>query len=95
MNEYGPEYVTLTDEDGKEYEMEILDTIEYQGSTYYALYPADKKADGDEIMDITILKAVEENGETFLDTIMDDDEEDAVFQLFLDQDEYEDGEEDE
>ena len=30
--EYGPDVITITDEDGVEYELEILSTVEYQGS---------------------------------------------------------------
>ena len=40
MNEYGDDFVVLTDEDGKEYELEILATVEYNGATYKALIPA-------------------------------------------------------
>ena len=37
--------IVLTDEDGVDYELEILSTLEYQGALYYALAPA---ADDDE-----------------------------------------------
>ena len=30
--QYGSDFISITDEDGKEYELEILSTIEYQGA---------------------------------------------------------------
>ena len=35
------EFFTLTDEEGKEVEFELIDSVEYQGVTYYAMIPAD------------------------------------------------------
>lgn len=37
--QYGSDFISITDEDGKEYELEILSTIEYQGAEYLALVP--------------------------------------------------------
>ena len=54
--EFGRDYITITDEDGVEYELEILSTVEYEGALYYALAPAD--ADEDEDLEVSILKAV-------------------------------------
>ena len=34
--EYGANFITVTDEDGNEFELEHLDTIEFNGSTYLA-----------------------------------------------------------
>ena len=28
---YGPDFITVTDEDGKEFELELVDTLEYNG----------------------------------------------------------------
>lgn len=96
MNEYGDDFVVLTDEDGKEYELEILATVEYQDATYKALIPADSaENDDDEPLEVTILKVVEEDGEEFLVTLDDEDEEEAVYELFLEQDELFDEEDNE
>ena len=38
--EYGNDFITLTDEDGNEIELEHLDTVEYNGQTYLAFLPA-------------------------------------------------------
>ena len=40
-NEYGSDFMTIVDEDGTEYELEVLSTLEYNGCTYLAVIPAD------------------------------------------------------
>ncbi len=86
---YGSDYITIMDEDGTEYELEVLTTVEYNGSTYLAVLPA---CDLDDSSDVSILKTVEEDGEEILCALEDDDELQAVTQLIMDQ-LYEDEEE--
>ena len=33
LDEYGSDYMTIVDEDGTEYEIEVLSTLEYNGCT--------------------------------------------------------------
>ena len=96
---YGPDFITVTDEDGNEMELEFLDTLEYQGQTYMAFFPAvEEGADEDgEDYGLVILKGVEENGEALLSTLDSDQELDAVYdrfmeELFQDEEDGEDGE---
>ena len=81
--DFGRDYITITDEDGVEYELEILSTVEYEGALYYALAPAD--ADEDEELEVSILKAVEEDGEEILLAIDDDEELEKVYELLIEQ----------
>ena len=37
---FGPDFITVTDEDGNEFELELVDSLEYNGTTYHALFPA-------------------------------------------------------
>mgnify|MGYP002570097795 CR=1 FL=1 len=66
-DEYGGNFITLTDEDGHEIELEHLDTIEFNGSVYMAFFPAVEEEkevediDLDEEYGLIILKVVEEN----------------------------------
>ncbi len=91
LDDFGSDFVTLTDEDGKEYEMEVLHTLEYNGNVYYALCPADSE---DELnLEIVIMRQEEEDGESFLVNVTDEDEEEAVFERFLFETEDEEEEE--
>ena len=46
--DYGANFITLTDEDGNEYELEHLDTIEFNGHVYMAFFPVVETEDGEE-----------------------------------------------
>ena len=81
--DYGSDFITIADEDGKEYELEVLAELEYEGSRYLALVPAGE-GDDEEELEVSILKSVEENGEPLLVTIDDDDELEAVYQALMD-----------
>ena len=65
---------TLQDEDGKEYQFELIASYEKNGVNYYAMIPADGEAGEDDFLEYTILKGVMENGEESLVSIEDDDE---------------------
>ena len=89
-DEYGGNFVSLTDEDGNEIELEHLDTIEYNGAVYMAFFPVEE-ADGegqppkeeDEEAGLVILKVVEIDGEEQLATLDDEEELEAVYQQFM------------
>ena len=83
QNEYGSDFMTIIDEDGTEYELEILSTLEYNGQTYLAVTPAGNEEGQD--LDVNILKSVEEDGEPILCAIEDDEELEAVYSLIMDQ----------
>ena len=91
-NQYGSDFITITDEDGKEYELEVLTTIEYNGDSYMAVIPAG--AEDDDNLEVSILKSIEEDGEPILCAIEDEEELKAVYDLIMDQ-LYEEEEDDE
>ena len=82
--QYGDDFISITDEDGKEYELEVLAELEHDGSRYLALVPAGSGDDEAEDLEVSILKSVEENGEEILCTIDNEDEFDAVACQFED-----------
>ncbi len=90
---FGDDYITITDEDGVEYELEVLCSVEYQGSTYLGVCPAglDEEAE----LEVSVLKVVEEDGEEILEAVTDEDELAAVYELLLEEYEEEEEEEDE
>ena len=81
-NEYGSDFMTIVDEDGTEYELEILSTLDYNGFTYLAVIPAGAE---DDELEISILKSVEEDGESILCAIEDEAELESVYELILDE----------
>ena len=82
-NEYGSDFMTIVDEDGTEYELEVLTTLEYNGQTYLAVTPATD--DEDVELEVSVLKSVDEDGEPFLCAIEDDEELETVYNLIMDQ----------
>lgn len=80
---FGSDFMTIVDEDGTEYELEILSTLEYNGGTYLAVIPADDQEDVQ--TKVSILKSVEEDGEPLLCAIEDDQELETVYNLIMDQ----------
>ena len=81
-DEYGSDFLTIVDEDGKEYELEVLSTLEYNGMTYLAVVPA---GEGDEeSLEVSILKSTEEDGEPMLLAIEDEEELQTVYRLIMD-----------
>ena len=83
MDQYGSDFITIVDDDGKEYELEVLSTLEYNGCTYMAVIPADSSQDTLEL-EVSILKSVEEDGEPILRTIDDEQELEAVYGCIMD-----------
>lgn len=82
-DQYGSDFITIGDEDGNEYELEVLTTLEYNGSTYMAVIPA---SDGDDPQDleVSIFKSIEEDDEPILCAIEDEAELRAVYDLIMD-----------
>lgn len=83
-NNYGSDFITIVDEDGTEFELEVLSTLEYNGCEYLAVIPAgldEEEAD----LEVSILKNVEEDGEPLLCAIEDEEELRAVYDLIMDE----------
>ncbi len=93
-DEFGPNFVTLTDDEGKDIELEYIDALEYNGTTYMAFFPVveedseeeeNEEEENEEEYGLIILKSQMENGEEFLVTIEDEEEIDKVYDLFMEQ----------
>lgn len=83
--EFGPDFITITDEDGNDIELELVDALDHNGQTYMAFFPAveeDSDEDGEEY-GLVILKSIVENGEEMLSTLDSDEELDMVYDLFM------------
>ena len=82
-DQYGSDFITIVDEDGVEYELEVLTTLEWNGSSYMAVIPAGEDKDEFEL-EVSVLKSVEEDGESILTAIEDENELQAVYDLIMD-----------
>ena len=85
---YGPNFITLTDEDGNDIELEYVDALEHNGQTYMAFFPTldeDMDEAAAEDYGLVILKSVMENGEELLSTLESDEELNEVYDLFMEQ----------
>lgn len=83
--DFGPTFITVTDEDGKEIVLEFVDSLEYNGQTYQAFFPAETEGEDENDPDngLVILKTIHEDGEDLLSTLDSDEELDAVYDLFM------------
>ena len=96
--EYGPDFVSVTDDEGNEFELEMVDSLEYQGHVkggeYMAFVPADMDED-DEDFGLILLRVVEQDGEQLLADIDDEQELNEVYEQFMEElfADEEDGEE--
>ena len=83
--DFGPTFITVTDEDGKEIVLEFVDSLEYNGQTYQAFFPAETEGEDEDDPDngLVIVKIIHEDGEDLLSTLDSDEELDAVYDLFM------------
>ena len=78
-DQYGSDFITIVDDSGTEYELEVLSTIEYNGASYIAAIPASEELNPE----VILLKSIEEDGEPILCLIEDEQELEAVNQLVM------------
>ena len=81
--EFGPDFITIVDDDGNEYELEVLATVEWNGAEYMAVIPAGDTKDQFEL-EVSIFKSVDEDGESVLAIIEDEQELQTVYDLIMD-----------
>lgn len=81
-----PNLYTLVDEEGQEQTFELLDSLEYEGETYYALTPylTDAEAILADDGEVVILQSTYEDDEEILISVDDDDLFDTLGNLFMD-----------
>ena len=78
-DQYGSDYITIVDDSGEEYEPEVLSNVEYNGASYIAAIPTSEEFSPE----VILLKSVEEDGESVLCLIEDEQELEAVNALVM------------
>lgn len=90
--EYGNDFVTIIDDEGNEFELELLDTIDYNGESFAAFLPTDMDEDDPDYGLIILSVVNDENGDELFESIDDDDKLQQVYEMFMAIFEAEDGE---
>lgn len=76
--------ITLTDENGKDVDFELVDAVEHNGKKYCILFPEGISEEEREATDPVILEYVTDGDEDYLEEIEDEDEWDEIYGLYLD-----------
>lgn len=90
--EYGNDFVTIIDDEGNEFELELLDTIDFNGESFAAFLPTDMDEDDPDYGLIILSVVNDENGDELFESIDDDDKLQQVYEMFMTVFEAEDGE---
>ena len=81
--EFGGDFITIIDDDGQEFELEVLDTMDYNNETYTAFLPADMD-ENDPDYGMIILRVVQdENGDDLYESIDDEAQLQDVYEHFM------------
>ena len=85
--EFGPTFVTVTDDDGQELTLEFVAALELNGTEYQAYFPTESEDEDEEDPDngLIILKVLHENGEDLLSTCDTEEELEAAYDAFMEE----------
>ncbi|MCD7844777.1 MAG: DUF1292 domain-containing protein [Oscillospiraceae bacterium] len=81
-DEFGPNYITVEDDEGNEFELEHLDTMEFEGEEYMVFLPADTDVD-DPDYGYIILQVVEQDGEEQFVSVDDEEKLQRVYEYYM------------
>ena len=76
--------VTLTDENGRDIEFELVDAIEHGGRKYCVLFPAEMPAGERGNSEPVILEYIADENGDYLEKLADEDEYDEIYGIYLD-----------
>ena len=76
--------VTLTDENGRDIEFELVDAIEHGGRKYCVLFPAEMPAGERGNSEPVILEHIADENGDYLEELADVDEYDEIYGIYLD-----------
>ena len=81
--DFGSDFITITDDDGQDFELEVLDTMDYKGNTYMAFLPANMDENDPDYGMIILRSVVDEKGEEMFESVDDEDELQDVYEHFM------------
>ena len=80
--DFGSDFITIVDDDGTEFELELLDTMDYKGQTFVAFLPADMDENDPDYGLVILRSVIDENGDELFESIDDEDELQDVYEHF-------------
>ncbi len=80
--EFGASFITIEDDEGNEFELEHLDTIEFEGEEYMIFLPADMDED-DPDYGFIILQVEEADGEDQFVSIDDEEKLQRIYEYYM------------
>ena len=85
-NDYNPDIISLSDDNGNEYTFEVLDAVETDTGRYVAMIPVYDEPEKmlDDSGELVVLKEFYEDGETYFEEIEDDAEYETIAEMFID-----------
>ena len=78
--EFGSDFITIVDDDGAEFELEVLDTMDYKGQSFVAFLPANMDEEDPDYGIIILRSVFDENGDELFESIDDDEELQDVYE---------------
>ena len=81
-SEFGASYITIEDDEGNEFELEHLSTLEFEGDEYMVFLPADMDED-DPDYGFVILKVEEVDGEEQFVSVDDEEKLQRVYDRYM------------
>ena len=81
--EFGNDFMTIIDDDGNEFNLELLDTIDYNGEKFSAFLPADMDEDDPDYGLILLSVTEDENGDELFESIEDEEKLEEVHNMFI------------
>ena len=79
---FGDDFITIIDDDGQEFELEVLDSMDYKDQTFVAFLPANMDENDPDYGIIILRSLLDENGDELFESIYDDDELQVVYEHF-------------
>ncbi len=83
--DFGPTFITITDEDGQDIALEFVAMLEHNGQQYHAFFPAETEDEEDPDNGLVILKVIHEDGEDMFSTLDSEEELETVYDLFMEE----------
>lgn len=80
--DFGPDIITLLDDDNNEHEFELIDELEYENELYYALYPTENNKFLVDDAGYYIFRVIDLDGEDQLEEVEDNELLNVLAEIF-------------